>query len=169
MEKIRYGIVKKVGIILLSIMILMVTNNSTYALSPSLTSTNAQRDALSWTWAYYERGYYEVNCLTYAITQGTGVTWSWPWGSRNPTIEEAKAYMRQLGFNVIYDTDTCASRSGWHVFAYAKSGLVTHFATSVGSNTVRAKWGHYEVFTHYSNNPYYSNSTYGSLAFNCMI
>lgn len=173
MKKIIYSknIVKKVCIILFSILLVTVTNNYTYALTPSLQTTTAKRNATSWTWAYYERGYRDVNCLAYAITQGTAATWCWPWGARNPTIEEAKAYMRSLGFQVFYDKDNCSTRQGWHVYAYADtSGLITHFATSIGNGTsgvIRAKWGQCEVFTHNSTDPYYTNS-YGKLAFNCM-
>ena len=84
---------------------------------------------LIWNWSYYERGYYDVNCLTFAITQGTGTTWCWSWGEQKSY--RSTSILRTLGFNTFYAKDSCGTRQGWHIYAYAdESRLISHFATS---------------------------------------
>ncbi len=127
------------------------------ALTPSRQTTTAERNAIAYNWTYYTLGWYENNCLAYAV----GVTdrWIWPWGSAKPTIAQVTTYMYTWG----YMPNAVAAK---RVYCYGSSSAVTHFSKniSVTSTQIRAKWGHCEIFTHSTSNPYTSYA-YGPRVF----
>lgn len=134
-------------LVLVAIVLLAVAPTAAYALTPSTTSSTATRNAIAYNWTFYTRGYYENNCLAYAT--GYTTVWIWPWGSRNPNLTEVTTYMTSQG----YMSNSVGPK---RVFCYGGSSNVTHFSKnlSTSSDQCRAKWGHYEVFTHSTSNPY---------------
>lgn len=58
---------RTIGIALLVVVLVLgILGGVAHALSPSQTTTTAQRNAIAYNWTYYARGYYENNCLAYA-------------------------------------------------------------------------------------------------------
>lgn len=137
----------RLTIVIALVVSVMLTVSPAFALTNSAQTTTAQRNAIAYNWTYYARGWYENNCLAYAI----GVTdrWIWPWGSSNPTLTQVTTYMSTQG----YMANAVAAK---RVYCYGSPSAVTHFSKniSVSSSQVRAKWGHCEIFNHSTNNPY---------------
>lgn len=136
------------------------------ALTPSTQSTTAQRNAIAHTWTYYTRGYYENNCLAYAL--GNTTQWVWPWFG-DASLDEVRGYLANLGWAWV-GPDAGGPLRTTRVYCYGSSTDVIHFAkcatarSYVQNDTVRAKWGHYEVFTHSNAHPYNSPPAgYGGL------
>lgn len=133
---------------------------NTFALSPSTVSSTAIRNKISNSWSYKSRGYYENNCLAWAL--GNKTSWTWPWGSKNPTVSQVTDYLASKGYK--YTGNQSMSQK---IYAFGSSSSVTHFSRGLGIGPLAtpqdAKWGHYEVFNHHSPNPYNSvaSGSYG--------
>lgn len=155
------------------IVCLMIMNpNIVSARTYSRTTTQAQRNNIANDWTYYKRGYNDYNCLAYAM--GNNTQWYWPWGTSNPTIQQAKNWLKNKCKYKIADKDKKSGLSKYVICVYANTqGKVTHFArtTKINGNTLGkniacvAKWGQCELFTHKSRNPYKKNGLYGAISF----
>lgn len=132
--------------------------STTVSASPSLTTTTAERNAIAYNWDYYAGGVYENNCLAYAM--GNTTTWLWPWGADNPTVSTVQTWLAGQGYSGVL---TGPLQGKLQMTAYALNGRVTHFARAITETTVRAKWGHAEIFNHSNLDPY-TNVVYGGLA-----
>ena len=149
----------------LALIAVTVLSSVAYALTPSQTTTTAQRNWIAKNWTYYARGYYENNCLAYAL--GNTTSWIWPWGSSNPTLAQAESYMRGLGYSC-YERWVYGPYEPCQVACYGWTSNITHFSKITsggycwqdGCGTCRAKWGHCEIFNH-SNIDCYTNNVYG--------
>lgn len=139
--------------IIISLLCILHLSFSVFAATPSQISSNALRNQIAWQWSYYTRGYYENNCLAYAL--GSNTQWIWPWGSR-ANLNDATRYLTSVGYNCSYIPGATP-----RITIYAKNGEVQHFARVIGPSSTRAKWGHYEVFSHNTYDPY-TNVLYGS-------
>lgn len=143
------------GLLILVIAIALPAPHA-FALSPSFSTTTAQRDGIAYNWSYYTQGSRENNCLAYAL----GVTdrWIWPWNG-NPNLTQVTTYMSTWG----YMPNGIAVR---RVYAYGSSSGITHFSKNLSTSSiqVRAKWGQCETFTHSTNSPY-RPSPYGPRVF----
>ncbi len=148
----------KILIVCVIICSLFLVTTPVYALYQSTSFYNS----IAWTWQYYATGSWNNNCLGYAL----GYTWwEWPWGGRNPSNSEVNSYMASKGYARQPSGSTGYST---RVISYGTSSAVDHFARNVGSGgtwtsgTSRAKWGHLEIMTSYSHDPYYTSS-YGHI------
>jgi len=148
------------------VMVFAVFPVQAQGLTPSGTTTIAQRNAIAYTWTYYTRGYYENNCLAYSL--GNTTTWLWPWGAMNPSLSQVKSYLSgYYGFSYVGPSAVGPLRTT-RVYCYGSTSAVTHFArnttatTSIRTDSIRAKWGRCEVFNHSNANPYTPNP-YGPL------
>jgi hypothetical protein len=128
-----------------------------YALSPSLTSSTALRNQIAYNWTFYQQGYYENNCLAYAL--GNQTSWIWPWGGSNPTVSQVDSYMSGQGYTAV-PPSAVGPLNTTRAYAFGATSSVGHFAKNRNYTTVlrndltRAKWGRYEVFNHSNANPY---------------
>lgn len=128
-----------------------------YALTPSLQSTTALRNSIAYNWSYYARGYYENNCLAYAL--GNTTSWIWPWGYSNPTVAQTDSYMAGYGYAGVSPNAGGPLRTT-RVYAFGSTSSVGHFAKNrnytivLRNDLTRAKWGHYEIFNHSNADPY---------------
>jgi hypothetical protein len=138
----------------------MLWGTMALALTPSDTTTTAQRNAIAKNWAYIERGYADYNCLAWAL----GVTniWVWPW-TGNPSLAQVNTYMSNLGYTASDGSISC------DIYAYGTTSAVVHFARGRGAGPlaipIDAKWGSCELFSHTTTNPYYTvaeGGVYGS-------
>lgn len=97
------------------------------------------------------------NCLAYA--RGDTNNWIWPWGSSNPTLQQANNYMISKMYNP-YPYSSGASNV--KVIAYGTStSNVTHFSKAEGTSYSNAKWGQLERLQSLGWDPY-TSSVYGS-------
>lgn len=71
---------KKIIICLVIALTIAIPSNA-FALTASSVSSNAIRNKISSSWSYKQRGYYENNCLAWAL--GNTTNWIWPWGQKN--------------------------------------------------------------------------------------
>lgn len=126
------------------------------ALTPSTVSSTAIRNRISNSWSYKARGYYENNCLAWAL--GNTTSWIWPWGSKNPTVAQVTSYLATRGYE-----HTGNKNMSQKIYAFGSTSSVTHFSKGLGNGPLAtpqdAKWGHYEVFNHHSPDPYNSVSS----------
>lgn len=138
--------------------VLVTAPTQALGLTPSTQSTTAQRNAIAHNWTYYTRGYYQNNCLAYAL--GNTTQWIWPWPAE-PMLGQVAAYLIGLGWTWV-GPDASGPLKTTRIYCYGSSDDVLHFAkcvtptSSVQNDTVRAKWGHFEVFTHSNAHPYNS-------------
>lgn len=148
---------KRVSIICFVLAITSLLTFSASALSPSNISDTATRNYIANSWTYETRGYYENNCLAWALNNTTD--WIWPWGSSNPSVSEVDSYLANYGY-----TNQGVQIMSERIYAYGfGSSCVTHFARGfIGPviYPIDAKWGHYEVF-YSSNTTPYTNNVYG--------
>ena len=121
---------RKLSLSLCVLLIFSVFINVAFALTPSLTTTTAQRDAVANNWSYFDRGYYENNCLAYAL--GNTTQWIWPWGSSNPMLNEANTYMSNQGYTAVSKDATGPLRTT-RAYAFGSTSNVTHFAKNTNS------------------------------------
>jgi len=158
---------KRRVLIVLCLCLIMVLALPTlaYALTPSLTTTTAERNYIANDWSYYARGWYENNCLAYALDNTTD--WIWPWGQNNPTLSQVESYMSSVGYPYMFERDFIGPYyPPAEVACYGWTNSIKHFAkvTSYGYgwyySTIRAKWGHYEIFDGSNGDPY-TNNVYG--------
>jgi hypothetical protein len=132
----------------------------------TMTTTDAQRNEVAYDWTFYSTGNVEYNCLSYAL--GNTKTWTWPWGTNNPKLSDVKTYLSSQGYSVCYERDFIGPLQPQKITCYGTTTNITHFAKFVNTNnsgwtgTIRAKWGHAEIFTHSNPNPY-KPAVYGSL------
>ena len=153
--------------LLVVLLLLSVLVGTALALSPSLTSTPAWRNARAYNWTLYTQGYNENNCLAYAVFNNT-MSWIWPWGGSNPTVTQVDGYMVSLGFTPV-SPDATGPLLTTRACVYGSTSAVGHFAKNRNATLVlrndltRAKWGHYEVFNHSNANPYKNSPAYGPL------
>ena len=152
---------KTITLVLLCVVLLVQVSVTALALTPSEVSSTTLRNIISNNWTYKQRGYYENNCLAWALGSSTG--YYWPWGARYPTLSEVDELMEYLGFTALNANMSC------DVYAYGANGYVHHFARGLGNGPlavpIDAKWGCYEVFSHGSIYPYNSVTSggYGGL------
>lgn len=154
MEKMKQYITSACAIILM----LALLVSSAVALTPSYTTSVAERNAIAKNWNYLERGYKEYNCLAWSL----GITddWVWPWGSENPSVSKVITYMIGKGYVAVDSNISCS------IYAYGTSNAVTHFARGRGDGPlavpIDAKWGACELFSHTTTDPYYTIAEGGS-------
>lgn len=153
---------KKISLVLCIIMALTIAfPTSAFALSPSEVSSNQIRNIISNSWTYKQRGYYENNCLAWALGSSTGFVW--PWGEKYPTLSQVNTFLSSQGYK-----NTGNQNMSQKIYAFGTTSKVTHFSKGLGlgplATPMDAKWGHYEVFSHQSSNPYNSiaSGSYGS-------
>lgn len=136
-----------------------------YALTPSDQTTTAERNAIAYRWTYYQRGYREYNCLSYAL--GNTSSWTWPWGD-TATESEVTSYLSSKGYSKIDYNNGIGPWAAAKICSYGWGSDVRHFAKviTVGgtwtNDIIRAKWGACELFNHPDGNPY-TNYAYGPL------
>lgn len=109
-------------------------------------------DALAWTWQYHAPCSTTYNCLSYAL--GITNTWTWPWGSNNPTNNQVNAYMATKGYST---TGTYLK-----IASYGSGSAIKHFSKITGDSTCLAKCGSLNVLKHNSLDPYYHSGSYGA-------
>lgn len=150
---------KKIIICLVIALTIAIPSNA-FALTASSVSSNAIRNKISSSWSYKQRGYYENNCLAWAL--GNTTNWIWPWGQKNPTVAQVNTFLSSQGYR-----NSGNQNMSQKIYAFGKTSGVTHFSRGLGMGPLAvpmdAKWGHYEVFNHQSPNPYYSiaSGSYG--------
>ena len=153
--------------ILSFVMALVLTlsfSTSVFALTPSNTTSTAQRNKIAKNWTYRSRGYAEQNCLSYAI--GKGNVWTWPWGASNPTKAQSQAYLKKQGYTKFKNANVAGHLPKTEVYAYVLNSGITHFAKQYSGGGSIAKWGTCEKFSSNSTNPY-TNYVYGKLSYRC--
>jgi hypothetical protein len=158
---IKHGKNKIFSLIPVFVILSILFTTSTYALTPSNTTTTAQRNAIANNWTYLSRGYAEQNCLSYALKLGN--VWTWPWGE-TPTPAQVKDYLTvAYGYNSFSTTKpTSITANPPHLLIYAKGNVVTHFARLyIPEEKWSAKWGAYEIFQHSNADPYQASGPYG--------
>ncbi|MHB8761182.1 MAG: DUF7689 domain-containing protein [Coriobacteriia bacterium] len=135
------------------------------ALSPSTVTSTAQRNHVAYSWSYHTRGYYENNCLAFAL--GNTTAWIWPWGAANPTVSQVSSYLSRYLFSYV-GPNAAGPLKTRRIYCYGSTSRVTHFArnttatSSIRTDAIRAKWGGCEVFNHRHANPY-TPTIYGPL------
>lgn len=150
---------KKIIICLVIALTIAIPSNA-FALTASSVSSNTIRNKISSSWSYKQRGYYENNCLAWAL--GNTTDWIWPWGQKNPTVAQVNTFLSSQGYR-----NSGNQNMSQKIYAFGKTSGVTHFSRGLGMGPLAvpmdAKWGHYEVFNHQSPNPYYSiaSGSYG--------
>lgn len=132
------------------------------ALTPSESTTVAERNQIAKNWAYLEQGYKEYNCLAWAV--GITTAWIWPWGSDNPTLNEVDTYLENRGYISASNAMSC------NIYAYGTTDSICHFARGRGAGPlavpIDSKWGKCELFSHTTYSPYYTiaeGGLYGNL------
>lgn len=132
--------------------------------TPSLTTSTSERNSIANNWTYYSQGIFENNCLAYSM--GNTTQWIWPWGEVNPTLSQARSYMSTLGYSS-YDKNHIGPTLTCQIMAYGWDSSITHFSRitsdtsgSFSNGQCIAKWGHAEIFSHSTLDPY-TNVLYG--------
>lgn len=139
-----------IKVVFMVLALLLAFSVNSFALTPSSTTTKAERDAIANNWIYHERGYMDCNCLGYAL--GKTTEWVWPWGAAFPTLSQMSGY---LNINLYSST---GNQEVADIYVYGSSSRVTHVAKYYGAfplnGLIVAKWGQNEVFRHMTTSPY---------------
>lgn len=132
---------KKKGLIILTCLVtVLLLSISAFALyMPDLFYSNRCS-----TYSYLGPVNPNYNCLAYAMGYSS---WEWPWGASNPQPYLVDSYMVMHGKRKV----TVATGN---IISYGSSSQITHFSKAVAFQTVEAKWGELELFTHYLRSPY---------------
>lgn len=128
---------KLTGILILLMLLSLLLSTNVQALTASNTTTTATRNNIAKNWTYHSRGYAEQNCLSFALNKGN--VWTWPWGSKNPTVTQAKSYLSEQGYKHLLNASQSGPLPNTEVYAYVLNNGVTHFAKQVsGALSFRA-------------------------------
>lgn len=139
------------------------------ALTASKSTTTAFRNQIAKNWTFIDQGYYECNCLAWAV--GITTAWLWPWGEDNPTLAEVDTYLTAHGYTAADYPE------GYNIYAYGTANSICHFGKGRGYGplaiAMESKWGHCELFGHPDCNPFYTiaeGGLYGKLqAYYCPV